>query len=150
MSNAHDIAEMLAKDAANVASYLLRDGKKHGAEWKAGSKSGEAGNSLSVRLTGAKAGVWKDFATGESGDLLDLFMAVHGYSFPEALADAKRFLNVVDSMPEKPQKIFTRPQKPKNSSVPINRVREWLNGRGITDETIDAFKVREVQRNGST
>ena len=46
MSNAHDIAEMLAKDAANVASYLLRDGKKHGSEWKAGSKAGEAGNSL--------------------------------------------------------------------------------------------------------
>ncbi len=147
--NAKDVSELLAKEAASVAAYLLRDGKKHGSEWKAGSKSGEAGNSLSVRLTGAKAGVWSDFSTGEKGDLLDLFMAVHGYSFNEALADAKRFLNVVDSMPERPAKTYTRPSKPKGSSTPVNRVREWLNGRGITDETIDAFRVREVQRNGA-
>lgn len=148
MSNAKQISEMLAKDAANVAAFLLRDGKKHGSEWKAGSVSGEAGNSLSVRLTGAKAGVWSDFSTGEKGDLLDLFVAVNGYSFPEALADAKRFLNVVDSMPERAAKVYTRPSKPKGSTVPVSRVREWLNGRGITDETIDVFKVREVNRNG--
>lgn len=148
--NAKEISEMLAKDAANVAAYLLREGKKHGPEFKAGSVSGEAGNSLSVRLTGAKAGVWKDFATGASGDLLDLFVAVNGYSFSEALADAKRFLNVVESMPEKPQKAYTKPAKPKGSVTPVSRVREWLNARGITDETIDAFKVREVQRNGAT
>lgn len=150
MSNAKQISEMLAKDAANVCAYLLRDGKKHGAEFKAGSTSGEAGNSLSVRLTGAKAGVWSDFSTGEKGDLLDLFVAVNGYSFPQALADAKRFLGVTDSMPERPSKTYTRPAKPKGTSVPVSRVREWLNGRGITDETIDAFRVREVSRNGGT
>lgn len=150
MSNAKQISEMLAKDAANVCTYLLRDGKKHGAEFKAGSTSGEAGNSLSVRLTGAKAGVWSDFSTGEKGDLLDLFVAVNGYSFPQALTDAKRFLGVTDSMPERPAKTYTRPAKPKGTSVPVSRVREWLNGRGITDETIDAFRVREVSRNGGT
>ena len=150
MSNAKQISEMLAKDAANVCAYLLRDGKKHGAEFKAGSTSGEAGNSLSVRLTGAKAGVWSDFSTGEKGDLLDLFVAVNGYSFPQALADAKRFLGVTDSMPERPAKTYTRPAKPKGTSVPVSRVREWLNCRGITDETIDAFRVREVSRNGGT
>lgn len=150
MSNAKQISEMLAKDAANVCAYLLRDGKKHGAEFKSGSTSGEAGNSLSVRLTGAKAGVWSDFSTGEKGDLLDLFVAVNGYSFPQALADAKRFLGVTDSMPERPAKTYTRPAKPKGTSVPVSRVREWLNGRGITDETIDAFRVREVSRNGGT
>ena len=148
--NAKEISEMLAKDAANVAAFLLRGGKKHGSEFKAGSVSGEAGNSLSVRLTGAKAGVWADFSTGEKGDLLDLFVAVNGYSFSEALAEAKRFLNVTDSMPERPVKTYTKPAKPKNSQTPVSRVREWLNGRGITDETIDVFKVREVQRNGST
>ena len=42
-------------------------GKKAGPEWKVGSVQGEAGTSLSVRLTGNKAGVWSDFSTGESG-----------------------------------------------------------------------------------
>lgn len=146
--NAKEVSEMLAKDATNVASYLLHGGKKHGSEWKAGSKGGEPGNSLSVRLTGSKAGVWRDFATDEGGDLLDLFVAVKGYSISEALADAKRFLNVVDRMPERKPVEYTRPQRPKNS-IPTSRVREWLNGRGITDETIESFKVREVSRNGS-
>lgn len=145
--NAKDVAEMLAHDATNVAAYLLHGGKKHGSEWKAGSVSGEPGNSLSVRLTGTKAGIWKDFATEQSGDLLDLFVAVHGYSMSEALTEAKRFLNVTDSMPEKKTISYTRPTKPK-TAIPVNRVREWLNGRGITDETIEAFRVREVQRNG--
>ena len=145
--NAKEISEMLARDATNVAAYLLHGGKKHGAEFKAGSVSGEPGNSLSVRLSGSKAGVWKDFATGVSGDLLDLFVAVNGYSFNEALTEAKRFLNVVDSMPVKKQTSYMVPAKPK-TSIPVNRVREWLNGRGITDLTIEAFKVREVHRNG--
>ena len=114
--NAHEIAELLAKDAANVASYLLHGGKKQGAEWKAGSKNGEPGNSLSVRLTGSKAGVWRDFATDEGGDLLDLFVAVKGYSISEALTDAKRFLNVVDQMPERKPMVYARPQRPKIQS----------------------------------
>jgi twinkle protein len=29
--------------------------------------------SLKVHLTGDKAGIWQDFATGEGGDLLDLW-----------------------------------------------------------------------------
>jgi twinkle protein len=146
--NAKQVSELLAKDAANVASYLLPGGKKAGAEFKAGSTGGEPGNSLSVRLTGSKAGVWRDFATEQGGDLLDLFVAVKGYSFTEALADAKRFLNVVDQMPERKPVSYVKPQRPKNS-IPVSRVRDWLNGRGVTDETIEAFKVREVQRNGA-
>ena len=147
--NAKQISEMLAADAVNVASYLLPGGKKHGPELKCGSVTGEPGNSLSVRLTGPKAGVWRDFSAGIGGDLLDLFVAVHGYSIAEALRDAKHYLNVVDSMPEKKTVAYARPSKPK-TAIPVNRVREWLTGRGIEDETIEAFRVREVQRNGKT
>jgi len=94
--NAAEVSKRLSADASGVAQYLLPRGKKAGHEWKVGSVSGEPGNSLSIRLTGEKAGVWRDFSADIGGDLLDLFMAVHGYSFTEALADAKRFLNVVD------------------------------------------------------
>ncbi len=50
--NAAEISQRLAAEASTIASYLLPDGKKAGPEWKAGSKNGEEGNSLSVRLTG--------------------------------------------------------------------------------------------------
>ena len=53
MTTINEISQMLAKDAANVAAYLLPSGKKSSGEWKVGSTGGEAGQSLSVRLTGA-------------------------------------------------------------------------------------------------
>jgi twinkle protein len=70
---AAELAALLARDAEGVARMLLPNGKREGHEWRAGSTDGEAGKSLGVHLTGAKAGVWCDFATGENGDLLDLW-----------------------------------------------------------------------------
>jgi twinkle protein len=144
--NAHEVSQRLAAEASSIASYLLPGGKKSGAEWKAGSVSGEAGGSLSVRLTGSKAGVWKDFQSGESGDLLDLWIAVRGCSMSEALAEAKQHLGIRDTMPERQAKAYTVPARPKMAK-PAS-VLEWLSGRGLKNETIEAFKVREVQRNG--
>lgn len=144
--NAHEVSARLAANAASVAEYLLPAGKKASGEWKAGSISGEAGGSLSVRLTGAKAGVWRDFATNEGGDLLDLWAAVKGQSIGEALADAKSYLGIRDTMPEKPARSYAVPAKPK-TALPT-RTLDWLTSRGLAAATIDAFKVREVQRNG--
>lgn len=147
--NAAELADRLNADAASIAAYLLPQGKKASGEWKAGSVSGEPGASLSVRLTGSKAGVWKDFASGEGGDLLDLWAATRGCSIGEAMAEAKAYLGVKDSMPERPVvKQYARPEKPK-TYTPKGEVRAWLSARGIDDLTIDQFKVREVQRNGS-
>lgn len=146
--NAAELSARLATDAAAIASYLLPQGKKAAGEWKAGSVSGEPGGSLSVRLSGAKAGVWKDFAAEVGGDLLDLWAAVRGCSIGEAMAEAKAYLGIHDAMPEQ-TKTYARPAKPK-TAMPVSVVRAWLNDRGITDTTIEAFKVREVQRNGET
>jgi hypothetical protein len=42
----------------------LPNGRRVGAEWIVGSLRGERGQSLRVRLSGSKAGVWRDFAEG--------------------------------------------------------------------------------------
>lgn len=146
--NAAEIKDRLAADATNIAAYLLPDGKRAGKEWKAGSVSGEPGNSLSVCLTGHKAGVWKDFASGQSGDLLDLWMAVRGCSLVEAIEDAKQRLGVRDTMPERPVKSFTTPAKPKGklATSGTGRALEWLKSRGLTAETMEAFKIVEQVR----
>lgn len=144
--NAAEISHRMASDAASIAAYLLPNGKKAGPEWKAGSVNGEEGGSLSVRLTGTKAGVWKDFQAGTGGDLLDLWAAVRGQSIGEALAEVKQYLGIRDSMPERQAKTYTTPAKPK-TTAPAKAL-DWLAGRGLTDATIQAFKVREVQRNG--
>lgn len=49
-------------------------------EARIGSTSGEAGSSLSIQLAGADAGLWKDHATDEGGDLIALYRAWRGYT----------------------------------------------------------------------
>ncbi len=60
-----------------VLARLLPGGRAAGAEWHAGSLSGEPGDSLRVRLRGDRAGAWCDFATGDKGgDPVSLAAAV--------------------------------------------------------------------------
>ncbi len=57
--------------------------------FKIGDIQGSGGESLVVELVGRKAGLWKDFATGDGGDIIDLFAAAHGldtkHSFPDVM-----------------------------------------------------------------
>ncbi len=147
--HAKTISDALAERAADVAAYLLPHGKKSGQEWKSGSTSGEAGQSLSVRIGGAKRGVWSDFATGQSGDMLDLWVACRSLSVAEAMREAAQYLGLKLDMPERPRKAYTRPEKPR-AAKPKGAALEWLKSRGLTDETIADFKIAEAERAGKT
>lgn len=75
----HDAAELsrgLARRVVQLAAELLPHGRRDGQEWRCGSTAGEPGASLAVHLSGERAGVWADFASGETGDALDLVAAV--------------------------------------------------------------------------
>lgn len=154
MKNAGDIKQMLAAQAEAVASMLLPSGKRQGAEWCAGSTRGEAGSSLKVHLVGNKAGVWCDFSTQEGGDLLDLWAAVRGVEFVQALKQAKDYLGVRDA---DEGRAFTRPAQQKNfvkpdttaivKLDPSGPVAAYLvNKRGISVEVLRRY--RQAQTNG--
>lgn len=145
--NAAELAKRLDDAAEAVAAYLLPQGKRAGGEWKAGSVSGEEGKSLSVRITGAKRGVWKDFASGESGDMLDLWAACKALTMAEAIADAKGYLGIRDDLPKQPEKAWKRPEKPR-CQKPKAKVAAWLEGRGINPGTVQAFQIGEQLRDG--
>jgi hypothetical protein len=74
--DAGELARLLAGNVASLARELLPDGHREGSEWVHPSLSGASRRSLSVRLLGAKAGVWADFSSGEAGDALDLVAMV--------------------------------------------------------------------------
>jgi hypothetical protein len=84
--SAADIAARLTDQIEALCRHLLPGGHREGHEWRAGSIRGEPGKSLGVHLSGAKAGVWADFAAGESGDALDLVKAALGLETPAAVA----------------------------------------------------------------
>lgn len=147
--NAHDLSLRMAEHASTIAAHLLPRGKKVAGEWKAGSVTGEEGKSLSVRLTGAKRGLWKDFAAGDGGDLLDLWAATRSLSIAEAMVEAMGYLGIRDDMPKREARSYKRPSRP-SCKTPAAGVRAWLNGRGITDYTIEEFRIGEQIRDGKT
>lgn len=147
--NAHDLAQRMADDAAGIAQHLLPRGKRAGPEWKAGSVNGEEGESLSVRITGAKKGLWRDFAADVGGDLLDLWAATRGQSVGEAMADAKAYLGIRDEMPRRERPTYQRPARPQCNPA-RTAAAQWLVSRGLTDQTIADFKIGEYTRDGKT
>jgi twinkle protein len=144
---ASDIADRLATVADTVASMLLPNGKRQGAEWCAGSVQGEAGDSLKVRMTGGKAGVWCDFASGESGDLLDLWAAARAIPLADAIAQAKDYLGVKEHRVENPKKTYSKPSKEGVSRLLPQHAQWLLEVRKITGATCDKFKL--ASRNGN-
>lgn len=142
-----EIAKMLAGRAEAVCQWLLPGGKREGHEWRAGSISGETGQSLGVNLAG-KAGVWRDFADdAKGGDLIDLIQAVRGCTKAEAVKEAKDFLGIVDGMPDfaPERKRYGRPERPKGVTVPGAEMLRWFQDRGISAETVAAFQIGQIQ-----
>ena len=89
-----ELAQRMSEEPERIARYFFPNGKREGQEWRVGSLEGEVGKSLGICLSGNKSGVWSDFATGESGDLLDLWMRIQSCSLSHAMKEAKDFMLV--------------------------------------------------------
>ncbi len=141
MITAKEVAHRLAGNAEAVAMRLLPGGQREGREWVCGSVAGESGKSLKVCLSGERAGLWADFAGGDSGDLLDLWAAVRRVSIADALKEARDYLGIqAPAFAGSSPRTYRRPDKPA-ASRPKGRVLEYLHSRGLTDPTIAAYRV---------
>lgn len=146
-----EIVERLNDRAEEVAAHLLPSGRREGREWVAGNIHGEQGRSLKVCIEGTKRGSWADFAAGQSGDLLDLWREVKGLTLAEALKDVKRYLGIQEPAFEKlAAKSYRRPTAPKTAKKVADEspVRKYLAGRGLTPESINAYRLGEVEAVG--
>ena len=136
-----EIALMLAARADDVCQKLLPGGKRNGSEWECDSLAGNKGKSLKVRLSGDRAGIWADFATGEdSGDLIDLWAAVKGIPLADAIKEAKEYLGIHEPRFEPVKKSYA---KPKITPAPLEseakRYLAWE--RKLSKETLERFKI---------
>ena len=147
-SVAADLAQRLADCAEAVCHYYLPNGIRRGAYWLVGDVTGAKGRSLFVRLlpsSKAAAGKWKDAASGEYGDLLDLIRLNRDLpSVSAAIEEARAFLND----PRKPALKSSNSNRPKSearspsegaarlfaltSPVPGTLAETYLRGRAIT------------------
>lgn len=78
--DADDIRERLHADARAFIEWLF-SGRAfiNKSEARVGDVYGTPGASLSIHLSGPDAGLWKDHATDEGGDLIGLYRAFRGY-----------------------------------------------------------------------
>jgi len=145
-SNIASYAQELARDAERVVNHLLPYARKEGREMKVGSTSGEPGDSLSVCILGDKAGVWADFATGQSGDLIELWREVRGLSMADALREIKDWLGIrEDAFPVRPMlPSYKRPEAHKGmDSLPV--MAYLTSERKLTTDTLRAFGIESKQ-----
>lgn len=95
-----------------VLMYLFPRGKRQGTRFVVGNVQGDPGDSLVIELEGPKRGVWIDFATGESGDVLALWAAVRGFAVPR---DFGELLDDVGDWLVVPASFIPAPTKPSAS-----------------------------------
>jgi twinkle protein len=108
-----EVKRQLAARSEAVCRELLPHGKIHSNEWCCGDLSGSEGESLKVHLTGTKAGLWSDFATGVGGsNLLELWIQARNLPYRDALTAAQNFLGVTEpAIKQHRVKTYQRPNK---------------------------------------
>ena len=133
--------QMLAHRVDEVVKLLLPGGKFQAGEWRVGSVSGESGDSMGVPMKGDKIGMFYDFATGEGGDLIDLWSQVKGTALPETLEQVRGFLGVQAPEWHRPKKSYTQPKKPK-CQRPGGDAFKWLTEtRKLSEGAIQDFQI---------
>lgn len=138
-----EIHSIMVSEIMTVLSELLPEGVKRGHEYEVGSVYGEPGKSTKVRLEGAKAGVWKDFSTDQSGDLIDLWCECRNLPFSEALPEIKNFLGIEEDRPKLySKKKYKKPSKP-SFEAPNERLYKWFGARCISRKTVDLLKIKQ-------
>ncbi|WP_375705840.1 toprim domain-containing protein [Bartonella sp. AA2SXKL] len=144
MSTIFEIKQKLISQADKIAEMLLPQGHKRGNNWIVGNTRGEAGQSLSICLSGSKAGLWYDFAESTGGDLLDLWCEVKGISLSQALEEARAALNLTRPKPfMAPHRSYRRPPVP-TGRPPQNLVKTYLHKeRHIPLEIIKRYRIGE-------
>jgi|HubBroStandDraft_6_1064221.scaffolds.fasta_scaffold60439_3 hypothetical protein len=139
MITAGDVARALAERIEVLVRELLPNGYRQGREWRAGNVQGDPGSSLVVRLTGPNRGVWHDFATGESGDALDLVKAVIGVYTSEALRWSRRWLGIEDGTAALPARPAARQKSDAPEPDPDRWRRPWQAARPIAGTLAEIY-----------
>lgn len=97
-----------------LLAYLLPRGKQQGKQYVVGDIEGQPGNSLVVELESERAGLWHDFATGEGGDIFDLWAQVFNLDVQQNFAQVMEAMTDYLRIPAESAKYTT----PSTSATP--------------------------------
>ncbi len=123
-----EIRSELLNQIEQLLYYLFPAGCIKNNVFSIGDIKGTKGESLKIELKGTNAGLWKDFATDEGGDIFDLWAACNGLDtktqFPALVETAQKWLGM-----EKPNyKPLTPPTSPTNDLGPYTHKWNYRDG----------------------
>ncbi len=114
------LKQRLHHQLTNVLMHLFPLGKICSPHFVIGNVHGQQGESLKVELRGPRIGLWHDFTTGEGGDILSLWGAVHGWDcrqhFPEIIRSIQTWLGEIPVTATQGLQP-SAPQQPQHTSV---------------------------------
>lgn len=153
-----DIAEikaMLDARAEALARELLPNGWREGHEYRTSNLADvpNGSSSLAVHIGGAKAGWWKDFSSGQGGDLLKLIAAVlFRDDLGKAVAWAKSWLGLDDADParlrqHRAEALAAAEKRAEAARAAAERTRgsarkRWLQGSPIAGTIVETYLAR--------
>ncbi|MGJ0454319.1 MAG: DUF7146 domain-containing protein [Methylocystis sp.] len=140
--NIAELAHCLARDAEAVCRHYLSNGRRQGNYWLVGDVNNTPGRSLFVRLKGGESGKdargkWRDAATAEHGDLLDVIRGSCGLvDFHDVMDEARRFLSLPRPKPE-PEWRRQQSSTPTGSSESARRL--FAMSRSIAGTVVETY-----------
>jgi hypothetical protein len=143
--DAGQISCLCAERAEALCLLLLSGGKRKGNHWLAGSVAGEAGKSLSVILSGDRAGRWKDFATGDHGDLIDLWRLARNTDSKTAIQECRDWLGVPDTFTPVRRTPRVAPSSPQPHSFAWTELQRMMR-RGLGSDFLALAALRKIPR----
>ena len=141
---AAQVAGKLAQHLDSTILHLMGDnGKREGSLISFGSVTGDQGKSLKIQTAEPHRGNWKDWATDERGDLLDLWAISRNITITQAMKDAQVWLGE-PMLPEQVQtkKMYTTPPPAGVAALQVSKAREYLlEERKLTWKAVDQYMV---------
>jgi twinkle protein len=138
-----DLSAQLVGRIEELAPMLLPGGRKHGNEWICGDLSGAPGDSLKLTMTGGHAGQWRDWATDDHGDLVDLWRLSRAISAGEAISAVRTYLGISEPVRQHEKRVYGHAPAIKSEvPSPNGRAYAWLTQtRGLKPEIIERLKI---------
>lgn len=120
------IKKELQQNIKRLVDQLFPNARVRGNSAEVGSLSGESGKSMWINLVSSSEfdeGAWKDHATGERGDVLQLFQEALGLrDLNETLTEAEKFLGHTPSLKQAARKVQQEDLPPKPKPNLINEI----------------------------
>lgn len=136
-----DVSAALSAQIETVVRHLLPNGRRVGQEWRVGGTDGEVGKSMGVHMSGEKAGVWLDGASGETGDAIGLWMACRRVDLRTACSEAMEFCGIREDRPEHHAKPYRKPDRDGVHALGAEHA-AWLRDvRKLPDASLRAYRL---------